>query len=63
MTGPEIRDRIIKNNHIIEDEARHGTFVLSAAAQEAMAENEDLRAQCPHSYSTYGFCIYCGGKL
>ena len=38
MNGPEIQKKIAENMRIIEDEASHGMFTLSARANSALEE-------------------------
>ena len=57
MSGPEIREQIDRNNKKIQ--AALNKFVLTDEINQLMKENANLRAECPHKYSTNGFCIYC----
>lgn len=59
MSGEQIKAQIIRNNKIIEQEARTGVFTLSKKAQEAIEENKHLRAMCHHEFDDLGYCIYC----
>lgn len=59
MNGNEIRERIIKNNKIIEDYACRGFFILNENVQNALEENRQLRAKCHHEFNELGYCIYC----
>ena len=67
MNGEEIREKIIKNNSIIEN-ANHSMFVLNKDVEKALKENMKLRSICPHEY-TYveeekiNRCIYCGAAM
>ena len=57
MNGPEIRERIDKNNKKIQTALNK--FVLTDEINQLMKENTNLRANCPHKYDADGFCIYC----
>ena len=59
MNGPEIQKKIAENMRIIEDEASHGMFTLSARANNALEENKYLRGICPHCYDETGHCMFC----
>ena len=57
MNGPEIRERIDRNNKKIQNALNK--FVLTDEINQLMKENANLRAGCPHQYNADGFCIYC----
>ena len=57
MSGPEIRDRIDKNNRRIQ--IALNKFVLTDEINQLMKENATLRASCKHEFDKAGFCIYC----
>ena len=57
MSGPEIRDRIDKNNRRIQ--IALNKFVLTDEINQLMKENATLRASCKHEFDKVGFCIYC----
>lgn len=59
MNGQEIKERIERNDKLIEN-LKPTTFVLNKEIQEALEENRRLRTICPHEYNVEGFCIYCG---
>ena len=59
MNGQEIKERIKRNDELIEN-LKPTTFVLNKEIQEALEENRRLRSICPHDYGLEGFCIYCG---
>lgn len=67
MNGEEIREKIIKNNSIIEN-ANHSMFVLNKDVEKALKENMRLRSICPHEYAyteeeKINRCIYCGAAM
>lgn len=67
MSGNEIREKIIKNNEIIEN-ANHSIFVLNDAVKNALEENMKLRTICQHEYAydeseKVNRCIYCGAAM
>lgn len=57
MNGPEIRERIDKNNKKIQSALNK--FILTDEINQLMRENANLRVECPHKYGEDGFCIYC----
>lgn len=64
MNGNEIKEKIIKNNEIIEN-ANHSMFTLNKEVQRALEENMHLRTICPHVYhfdkdEKVNRCIFCG---
>lgn len=59
MNGPEIKERIARNDKLIE-QLNPTTFVLNKQIQEALNDNRHLRSICPHEYNAEGYCIYCG---
>ena len=59
MNGIEIQKKVIENLRIIEEEAKKGTFTLSARANAAMEENKYLRNICPHCFDETGHCRFC----
>lgn len=63
MSGPEIQKKIAENMRVIEDEASHGMFTLSARANGALEENKYLRGICPHVYDETGHCIFCDKEV
>lgn len=58
MNGDEIKEKILFNNHKIEELSDPSTFVLKPEIQELMEENEQLRKECQHKF-VHGVCIYC----
>lgn len=58
MDGNEIRQKIRKNNAIIEA-TNPAIFVLNSQVEAALKENEELRRICPHEFDETGYCIYC----
>lgn len=58
MSGQEIRQKIDENNRLIESEVSPAIFVLNKKVSFAIAENQQLRAQCAHKFHN-GFCVYC----
>ena len=56
MNGQKIRDKIDENN--LKIQTLLDNFVLNPEIQELLAENEELRAQCQHSFKN-GVCEYC----
>lgn len=61
MTNKEIRERINHNNSKIETMINPGCFILNHEVNKLLAENEQLRTQCSHSFED-GYCIYCDTK-
>lgn len=64
MNGQEIKERIIKNNEVIEN-ANHSMFVLNKEVEKALNENMHLRSICPHVYryneeEKVNRCVFCG---
>ena len=64
MSGQEIKEKIIKNNEVIEN-ANHSMFVLNKEVEKALSENMHLRSICPHVYKyneeeKVNRCIFCG---
>lgn len=56
MNGQEIRNKIDENNLKIREMLDN--FVLNPTIQKILAENEELRSQCQHSFKD-GVCEYC----
>jgi hypothetical protein len=63
MSGPDIQKKIAENMRIIEDEASHGMFTLSARANAALEDNKYLRGICPHCYDETGHCMFCDKEV
>lgn len=61
MSGEEIKERIERNNQLIES-LKPTTFVLNREVQAALEENRHLRTICPHEYDFEGHCIFCGAS-
>lgn len=59
MTGQEIKEKIMKNNIIIEEFTNLAEFTLNKKVSDALNENAHLRNICPHEFNDLGFCIYC----
>ncbi len=64
MSGQEIKEKIIKNNEVIEN-ANHSMFVLNKEVEKALNENMHLRSICPHVYKyneeeKVNRCVFCG---
>ena len=58
MSGNEIREQINHNNEKIR--LKLDNFVLTPEIKKLLALNDELRKQCPHTFSD-GICIYCDG--
>ena len=61
MNGLEIKERIKKNDKLIET-LNPTAFTLNKEISNALEENRRLRSICPHEYDTEGHCIYCGAS-
>lgn len=57
MNGPEIKERITKNNAQIAKLLHK--FVLTDEINKLLKENDELRFLCKHEYED-GKCIFCG---
>lgn len=62
MSGPEIRNKIIANNKIIE-EGQKSMFVLDRKVLAAIEENKHLRQICKHDFDELGYCKFCDTKV
>ena len=58
MTNLEIKEKIGANNKIIETLLSPTTFTLNNTIKGLLKENDDLQAQCTHSFVD-GYCEYC----
>ena len=56
MSGPEIKERLDKNNAQIAKLLHK--FVLTDEINKLLKENDDLRYMCPHEYEN-GMCKFC----
>lgn len=63
MSGAEIQKKVNENLRVIEEEARKGTFTLSARANAALEDNKYLRGICPHCYDETGHCMFCDKEV
>ena len=58
MMGKDIREKIDKNNAIIQENMNLGQFVLNGTVYEKMKENLYLQSICAHQFKD-GNCIWC----
>ena len=58
MTNFELKSQIDKNNALIQKLLDPTQFTLSEKICKLLKENEELQAQCEHSYVN-GICTYC----
>lgn len=58
MTQQEIKEKIDKNNEIIEANLNPSIFKLNKEVSKLLEENEKLRKQCIHEFDN-GICKYC----
>ena len=58
MTQLEIKETIDRNNKLIKDLLDPSVFTLNNTVKELLRENDELQAQCAHSFVD-GFCEYC----
>lgn len=58
MTQLEIKEKIDTNNKIIERLLNPNMFTLNNTIKELLKENDELQAQCKHSFVD-GYCEYC----
>ena len=58
MTNLEIKEKIDANNKVIETLLNPNTFTLNNTIKELLKENDELQAQCQHSF-VEGYCEYC----
>lgn len=58
MRQLDIKERIDKNNNLIEKFMAPNKFVLNNIVAELLYENKKLQDQCKHEFDD-GICIYC----
>ena len=58
MTNLEIKEKIDQNNKLIETLLNPNTFTLNNTIKDLLKENDELQAQCQHSFVD-GYCEYC----
>lgn len=58
MLGIEIKEKIDRNNELIESLITPNVFTLNNTVSALLAENEKLQRDCPHEFRG-GYCIYC----
>ena len=58
MTNLEIKEKIDANNKLIETILNPTAFTLNNTVKDLLKENDDLQAQCIHSFVD-GYCEYC----
>lgn len=58
MTQQEIREKIDRNNAIIESLFTPNQFTLNNTVRDLLEENAKLQEQCIHKFED-GYCIYC----
>ena len=58
MLGIEIKEKIDRNNELIESLITPNVFTLNNTVSALLAENEKLQRGCPHEFRG-GYCVYC----
>lgn len=58
MTQLEIKEKIDKNNKVIEALFSPSVFTLNNTVAALLAENEQLQSQCEHNFVD-GYCEFC----
>ena len=58
MTQLEIKEKIDKNNKVIEALFSPNVFTLNNTVAALLAENEQLQSQCEHNFVD-GYCEFC----
>ena len=58
MTQLEIKEKIDKNNKVIEALFSPSVFTLNNTVAALLAENEQLQSQCKHKFVD-GYCEFC----
>lgn len=58
MTCLQIKERIDANNRVMEALLNPSVFTLNNTIKDLLLENEELQAQCEHSFVD-GYCEYC----
>ena len=56
--GLDIKEKIDKNNEIIQSLFTPNFFTLNNTVAKLLEENEKLQRKCPHEFRD-GYCIYC----
>ena len=56
--GLDIKEKIDKNNEIIQSLFTPNFFTLNNTVAKLLEENEKLQRNCPHEFRD-GYCIYC----
>lgn len=58
MTNLEIKNKIDRNNKLIETLLNPSEFTLNNTIKNLLIENDALQAQCTHNFVD-GYCEYC----
>lgn len=58
LVGLDIKEKIDKNNEIIQSLFTPNFFTLNNTVAKLLEENEKLQRKCPHEFRD-GYCIYC----
>lgn len=58
MNGLKIKEKIDKNNKLIESLLTPNQFTLNNTVKELLKENDELQSKCVHVFEE-GYCIYC----
>lgn len=58
MNGLEIKEKIDKNNKLIESLLTPNQFTLNNTVKDLLKENDELQSKCAHVFEE-GYCIYC----
>lgn len=58
MTLLQIKEEIDRNNKLIQDLLNPSEFTLNNSVRDLLKANEELQAQCTHSFVD-GYCEYC----
>ena len=58
MEGNLIKEKIDKNNELIERIMSPNVFTLNNTVAKLLKENEELQNMCNHSFED-GYCTYC----